>query len=104
MKAEQMGMKSGYMLVNKYSVNGNIKNCPALKQCYGNIDDINISNVINTQKFSSYWSITKDQIHTCKDCEFRYICTDCRAFIDNILDKPKKCNYNPYIGQWENTN
>lgn len=84
-----------------FDTNGNIKNCPSLKHSYGNVDDVNISTVINSQKFFSYWSITKDQIHTCKDCEFRYICTDCRAFVDNILDKPKKCNYNPYIGQWE---
>ena len=40
-----------------------------------------------------------------KDCEFRYICTDCRVFIQedaNILSKPLKCNYNPYTALWEN--
>ena len=45
----------------------------------------------------------------CKDCEFRYICTDCRAYTEKThtneegLDtsKPLKCGYNPYTGEWE---
>lgn len=44
-----------------------------------------------------------DQIHICKDCEFRHICTDCRAYIedpDDIYSKPLKCGYNPYTGEW----
>jgi len=39
-----------------------------------------------------------------KDCEFRYICTDCRVFIQedtDILSKPLKCKYNPYEATWE---
>ena len=38
-----------------------------------------------------------------KDCEFRYICTDCRAYVEDpedILSKPLKCGYNPYTGEW----
>ena len=43
------------------------------------------------------------KIHVCKDCEFRYICTDCRAYIEDpndILSKPLKCGYNPYTAEW----
>jgi len=50
-----------------------------------------------------YWNITKDQIDICKDCEFRHICTDCRAYIEdpkNIYSKPLKCGYNPYTNDW----
>ncbi|MDR2057516.1 MAG: hypothetical protein LBP83_04405, partial [Dysgonamonadaceae bacterium] len=39
----------------------------------------------------------------CKDCEFRYICTDCRAYLqdsNDIYSQPAKCNYNPYIAKW----
>ena len=49
------------------------------------------------------WDLSKDKIHVCKDCEFRYICTDCRAYVedpDDILSKPLKCGYNPYTGEW----
>lgn len=48
--------------------------------------------------------ITKDKITGCKDCEFRYICTDCRAYIEepeDIYSKPLKCGYDPNTGEWE---
>lgn len=54
--------------------------------------------------FTELWHITKDRIEVCKDCEFRYICTDCRCFIideSNIYSKPKNCKYNPYSTEWE---
>jgi len=38
-----------------------------------------------------------------KDCEFRYICHDCRAHTQNEekYSKPLKCKYNPYEAIWE---
>ena len=48
-------------------------------------------------------NIKKDQISVCKDCEFRYVCTDCRAYTQNSGDqysKPLKCNYDPYTATW----
>lgn len=81
---------------------GNIKNCPAFIKSYGNINNSDsISDIIKSQDFTSFWGINKNQIKICNDCEYRYICTDCRAFVDDIFDKPKKCNYNPYDGIWE---
>ncbi|WP_066439517.1 hypothetical protein [Chryseobacterium sp. CCH4-E10] len=35
---------------------------------------------IATLNFKKYRNLTKDQIEVCKDCEFLYICTDCRAY------------------------
>lgn len=53
----------------------------------------------------SYWSITKDKVETCKDCEFRYACDDCRPLAEgetgNIYAKYPRCLYNPYTGTWE---
>ncbi|HLT42986.1 MAG TPA: hypothetical protein VKZ95_09805, partial [Sphingobacteriaceae bacterium] len=43
-------------------------------------------------------------VDVCKDCEFRYICQDCRAYLknsDDLYSKPLKCTYNPYEGVWE---
>ncbi|MFP8895359.1 grasp-with-spasm system SPASM domain peptide maturase [Chryseobacterium sp. EZn1] len=88
---------------------GNIKNCPLMPESFGNIHDTSLENVIKNPGFKKYWNITKDHIETCKDCEFRYICTDCRAFTEKThinkdsLDtsKPLKCGYNPYTGIWE---
>ena len=83
---------------------GNIKNCPAMAKSYGNIRDTTLEEAINKPGFKDLWYVCKDQIDVCKDCEFRYICTDCRAFIkdpENIYSQPAKCTYNPYICLWE---
>lgn len=83
---------------------GNIKNCPAMAKSYGNIKNTTLEEAINKPGFKDLWYICKDQIDVCKDCEFRYICTDCRCFIkdpDNIYSQPAKCTYNPYICLWK---
>jgi len=83
---------------------GNIKNCLAMSQNFGNIKDTKIEEALNHPDFKKYWNITKDQIEVCKDCEFRHICTDCRAYIeepDNQYSKPLKCGYDPYTNVWE---
>ena len=54
--------------------------------------------------FKSLWGIKKENIDVCKDCEFRHLCTDCRAIImepENIFSQPAKCNYNPYLAKWK---
>ena len=78
--------------------NGMIKNCPVFTNAFGHIDEIEDLNQIIDSEFKKLWMITKDAVKTCKDCEFRYICSDCRAItIENdILEKPKNCNYDPY--------
>ena len=98
-------------LYKKISIDseGNIRNCPSMPQSFGNIRDITLEEALNHTDFKKYWNLTKDNIEVCKDCEFRYICTDCRAYTEMIhenshgLDtsKPLKCGYNPYSGQWE---
>lgn len=83
---------------------GNIKNCPSMKAQYGNIKDVSIKDILQKEEFQKYWFINKDQIDICKVCEFRYNCTDCRAFLqnpDDIYSKPLKCGYNPYTAKWE---
>jgi hypothetical protein len=54
--------------------------------------------------FKQVGNIIKDQVEVCKDCEFRYVCTDCRAFLEkpeDIYSKPLKCGYNPFTTIWE---
>jgi SPASM domain peptide maturase of grasp-with-spasm system len=83
---------------------GNIKNCPAMNLTCGNVKEDKIKDVITTSEFQEMWNITKDQIEVCKDCEYRYMCLDCRAFVDNpdnMYSHPSRCNYNPYIAKWK---
>lgn len=87
---------------------GNIKNCPSMPQSFGNIRDTTLENARNHPEFRKYWNLTKDSIEVCRDCEFRYICTDCRAYTEQTsiskgidTSKPLKCGYDPYTGEWE---
>lgn len=83
--------------------NGYVKNCPSMTQHFGLISECNLEEVIHSQEFQKLWFINKDQIDVCQDCEFRYICTDCRCFIqdeNDIYSQPAKCKYNPYICKW----
>lgn len=90
-------------------INGNIKNCPAIDSSFGNIKDLHLKEVLEDNNFKKYWNLKKDSINICNECEFRYICTDCRAYTeqnhtDNAgLDtsKPLKCGYSPKEGIWE---
>ncbi|MGB1241845.1 MAG: grasp-with-spasm system SPASM domain peptide maturase [Chitinophagales bacterium] len=83
---------------------GKIKNCPSMKNSYGHHSVNSLINIAQDQAFKEVWSVTKDQINICSDCEFRYICTDCRVYLEddqNNYSKPKKCNYNPYTTKWK---
>lgn len=85
-------------------IHGNIKNCPSMKETFGNINNTSLEEALQNNNLKNVWGIKKDDILICKDCEFRNICTDCRAFIenpDNIYSKPLKCGYNPYSNKWE---
>lgn len=86
---------------------GNIKNCPSMTKSYGNIRDTTLHEAIHKPGFKDMWFIHKDQIEVCKDCEFRHICTDCRAYLkdpDNLYSKPAKCSYDPYTATWGEDN
>lgn len=90
--------------IDKY---GYIRNCPSMPQHFGNIKDIRLEEALNHPDFKKYWNVTKDTIEVCKDCEFRHICTDCRAYTERThfkdeidLSKPLKCGYNPYSNEW----
>jgi len=81
---------------------GDVKNCPAMSISYGHISTTRLKECLDNEQFKKMWSIKKDDVEVCKNCEFRYICTDCRVFTinDNLYSKPKKCNYDPYKNTW----
>ena len=82
---------------------GEIKACPAMKQSAGNAGHTKLNAVVSDPQLVQIGSITKDQVAVCRDCEFRYICTDCRAYTQDANDlysKPAKCTYDPYTATW----
>lgn len=84
--------------------NGFLKNCPSMESNFGSIETTTIQDVLENPIFINLWGITKDSIDGCKDCEFRYICTDCRAYLEvpkNNFSRPLKCGYNLKAGTWD---
>jgi SPASM domain peptide maturase of grasp-with-spasm system len=81
---------------------GEIKACPAMKQSYGIVGRVTLASAATNPELVRIGRITKDQIAVCRDCEFRYICTDCRAFTEggDLYSKPAKCTYDPYTASW----
>jgi SPASM domain peptide maturase of grasp-with-spasm system len=84
---------------------GFVKNCPSMSVSFGHHTRTSLSSVAMDNRFRSAWHIKKDMIKKCQDCEFRYACTDCRAYLEDPRDmfsKPLKCGYDPYTGTWDN--
>lgn len=68
-----------------------------------NIRNNSLEELLEKYIIPEFWSISKDKIKVCKDCEYRYICKDCRpmsAEDNDIFSKGSLCNYNPYKGEW----
>lgn len=99
------GQRHNTCLNRKIAVDarGEIRNCPSLPRSFGNVREVSLHSALAHRDFAALWSINKDQIEVCKDCEFRYICTDCRAYLRDAADlysKPSKCTYDPYAAEW----
>ncbi len=99
------GIDHNTCLNRKVSVSreGFLKNCPSMKNSYGHRSKLSFKELINMEQFNRYWSISKSKVSTCRDCEFRLVCPDCRVFIQDekdIFSKPAKCKYDPYTSTW----
>ncbi len=77
------------------------RNLPA-----GNMKKQKLDDIIGAMsQLNGYWTISKDKVEVCKDCEFRYACSDCRTMAkdwadDNLFAKTYGCPYDPYTGMW----
>ena len=97
-------MKYNFCYFNKMSITKDNKIRPCI---YSNIEVADISEEpdVIIDKMKTYWQITKDMIEKCKDCEFRYLCLDCRetAYRESgdLYSPPSSCKYDPYKGDWK---
>ena len=84
------------------SKNMEVKPCIYSEIVIGHLGKESISTLI--KKLEYYWGLTKDKIDTCKDCELKYICFDCReiAFrkFGSLSAPNPNCKYNPHTGKW----
>ena len=65
---------------------------------HGSLKDAPLIDILK----DSIFRMNKDYVTTCKDCEFRYCCHDCRpdSLTNDVYAKPWYCTYNPYLGEW----
>lgn len=74
----------------------------------GNVQDSLLREIVAGQKLEVVWKSTKDNVLVCRDCEYRYVCFDCRPLSEGVnqgrgeyLSAPyPRCTYNPFTGEW----
>lgn len=78
----------------------------------GNVKDNSLAEIIASKASVTVWRQSMNLVNSCRDCEFRFACCDCRpeaAGIDALLSaredpdfsvKNPCCLYNPYTGIW----
>jgi SPASM domain peptide maturase of grasp-with-spasm system len=101
--AESLAFNSCLNRKVSVTARGLICNCPAMGSTFGSVNDQPIRSRIELPQFRASWAIRKDDIAICRDCEFRYVCPDCRAHRTDPADlysKPATCTYDPYTAQW----
>lgn len=84
---------------------GSVRNATNQQHSYGNINTTNLQLLVRDPGFTLLWKVSKDNICTCKDCEYRYMCMDSRIPVKNDHDEwiyDDKCNYDPYNCLWSN--
>lgn len=66
---------------------------------YGNLHNADLL----TMRDTNFCQSNKDAQKECKECEYRYVCTDCRADAINkdFYAKPWYCTYKPLEGRWQ---
>lgn len=78
----------------------NVYPCPMERRlCHGNIMEGELKDMLSP----SILNYSKNNVEGCKDCEYRYLCRDCRpdSLSGIITEKPWYCTYDPYQGKWE---
>lgn len=88
--------------------NGNLLPCIfSREQIVGNARAQKLGKALEG-RIQKVWGTTKDNVLVCQDCEYRYVCFDCRPLSEGsacgngeYLTAPyPRCTYNPYEGVW----
>ncbi|MCL0078067.1 radical SAM protein [Dehalococcoidia bacterium] len=76
---------------------GDVFPCIAARDiALGNVKQQSLPDIIISDHLKQIWELSKDKIESCRDCEYRYACFDCRVRAGNLTGKPTDCSYNPY--------
>ncbi len=82
---------------------GKVRPCIHSSIAVGDIMVDDIKEIL--EKMDKYWTLSKDKINKCKDCELRHVCFDCREVAyrhgGDLFSAQPNCSYDPYKGTWE---
>lgn len=86
-----------------FTSKGDIIPCIFARECIlGNVRTDTKENI--TAKVLEMWRISKNCIESCKECEYRFACHDCRplakGLTGNLYSKYPRCCYDPQKGVW----
>jgi radical SAM protein with 4Fe4S-binding SPASM domain len=86
-------------------LNGDVFPCLMnYKEFLGNVKEMPLANIVRKSPLvEKYWYHTKNEVDTCRNCEFRYACVDCRlsdCIGGNLAGRNKYCEYHPDTGEW----
>jgi radical SAM protein with 4Fe4S-binding SPASM domain len=86
--------------------NGDVIPCPMMRHhVLGNVRLRKLHTIFKNWDagINKFWTLNLDKIEKCTDCEFRYVCNDCRALEERLtgkLEGKRLCNYDPRKGMW----
>lgn len=76
-------------------------------QIVGDLKEQTIAEILQSSSLKEKWELTKDKVLVCQDCEYRYVCFDCRPLAEGSSCSGSystapypRCSYNPYLGEW----
>lgn len=85
------------------SDNGDVYPCVfSRNRIAGNIRKGDFTDIIQNL-VDNFWQLPLDKIKTCKLCEYRFACKDCRSISDSngdLFAKNPRCLYDPIKGVW----
>ena len=85
--------------------NGDVIPCEFEREfLYGNVKTNKIKDIISNEATRFHWFFDFGKVDECKDCEFRFVCHDCRPLGKSLngclTTKNPRCLYNVYDGVW----
>lgn len=92
-------------LGNKISVSGEgqVMPCIMTREVVGDLRHERVVDVLEGALFNKYRTLSLEKLEGCRECEFRYACTDCRPIAlglqHGLLAKPPECRYDPKTGK-----
>ncbi len=85
-----------------FTADGKIRPCIFSEIILGDWQHDSLASLM--ERIQELWVINKEKVQTCKDCELRYVCFDCREIArrhsGDLYAANPNCKYNPYKGTW----